>query len=124
MGTQSNMERRNSPRYRVRDGIFAHVASGMKALGRVLDVSEGGLSIEYLADEETPQDEGVLLSLFGRGGRFYLENVPLKTVSDYEIPREYDFSVVTVRRMGMAFGEMEPDQKKQLYGFILENSLN
>ena len=122
METQADTERRSSWRYKVRDGIFAHLVSGIEAIGRVLDVSEGGFSIEYVGDEKPLHDHGTLLQLFGNGKSF-LSNVPVRKVSDYALPKQFDFSIVITRRMGVAFQDMKPKQKDQLHGFIMENSL-
>jgi len=123
MQVQAEAERRNSWRYKVRDGIFAHLVSGIEAIGRVLDVSEGGFAIEYVGDEKTPHNHGTLLQLFG-SGKSFLSDVPVRKISDYALPRRVDFSSVTTRRMGGAFEEMKPEQKDQLNGFIMENSIH
>ena len=121
MQVQVETERRSSWRYKVRDGIFVHLVSGIEAIGRVLDVSEGGFSMEYVGDEKPLHDHGTLLQLFGKGKSF-LSNVSVKKVSDYALPKEFDFSSVITRRMGVAFQDMKPEQKDQLHSFIMENS--
>ena len=124
MQTPAVAERRNSQRFKVGDGIFAHVASGSQAIGRVLNVSEGGLAMEYVDDEGFGTGSGTLLHLFGPGGKFYLADVPFKTVSSFEVPMQVAFSTVAVRRMGMSFEGLTQAQKCGLNDLIRKSNTN
>ena len=124
MQAQAVAERRNSQRFNVGDGIFAHVTSGSQALGRVLNVSEGGFAMEYVGDEGFGTGRGTLLRLFGTGGKSYLKNVHFKTVSNVEIPGHVPFSTVAVRRMGMSFVGLTQAQTCRLQDLIRKNNTN
>jgi len=119
MQVQADAERRSSPRVEVQEGIFAHITSG--AMGRVRDVSEGGLALEYLAKIGSSLGKTTLY-LFGSGGRSYLVDAPVRMVSDIEIPRETTFSPLMLRRMGIAFGDLTRAQKSRLYVLIRKSS--
>lgn len=120
---QMDGEKRRHPRFEVRPGVFGAVKSGAHMLGDVVDVSEGGLALTYVAELGSLVEEGVL-HLFGSGGISYLKNAPVKTVSDIELPNDVPFSTIKIRRMGMEFGMLSDIQKGQLRGFIAENRAN
>ena len=124
MQVQADNERRKSRRFKIGEGIFAHVTSGIQALGKVLNLSEGGLAMEYVGEESSTMGRGTLLYLFGNGGKSYLANVPVRTISDFEIPREFAFSSLTSRRMGMAFEELTQTQISRLYDLIGKSNTN
>ena len=124
MQVQADAERRSAPRVKVQEGIFAHLTFGDQTLlGRVLNVSEGGLALEYLATTGSSLGK-TTLHLFGSGGRSYLMDAPAKTVSDIEIPRDITFSSLSLRRIGIAFEDITWAQESQLHSFIRENSIN
>ncbi|MCF8084009.1 MAG: PilZ domain-containing protein [Deltaproteobacteria bacterium] len=116
-------EKRRHPRFQVQSTVFALVKSGAYTLGEVLDVSEGGLALTYVADSGPAVKEGAL-HLFGSGAISYLRDVPVRTVSDIELPNEVEFSTIPVRRMGVEFGELTETQQQKLRGFISQNALN
>ncbi|MGM0426933.1 MAG: PilZ domain-containing protein [Thermodesulfobacteriota bacterium] len=119
-------EKRRHPRFKVQSGVFALVKSGGQTLGEVVDVSEGGLALTYVADSGPAVKEGALgaLHLFKSGGVSYLRDVPVRTVSDIELPNEVEFSIIPVRRMGVEFGALTEPQQEKLHGFISENAVN
>jgi len=124
MQPQIDGEKRRHPRFEVRSGVIAVVKSdAAHTLGEVVDVSEGGLALTYVA-ESGPAVAGRTLDLFGSGGIWYLKGVPVRTASDVEMPNEVPFSIIEMRRMGVAFGALADTQQRQLRGFILENRAN
>jgi hypothetical protein len=123
MQVQADAERRSSLRVEVQEGIFAHVTSGALPMGRVRNVSEGGLALEYMAKTVSSLGKTTLY-LFGSGGRSYLVDAPVRMVSDIEIPREGTFSSLVLRRMGIEFGDLTQAQKSRLYDLIRKSSTN
>jgi len=120
MAAQVNGEKRRYPRFEVRRDAFAAVKSGDHTVGRVLDVSEGGLGLTYVDGLGWAEKEGTL-DLFAPGGIRYLSDAPVRAVSDFEMPGEVPFSSIVLRRMGVAFGALSDAQQRQLRGFILES---
>ena len=43
-----------------------------------------------------------------------IENLPVKTISDFELAQKNVFSTVKLRQLGVQFGELTPDQTSQL----------
>ena len=97
--------------------------SGAYTLGEIVDVSEGGLALTYAADPGPAVKEGGL-HLFGSGGVSYLRDVPVRAVSDVELPNEVEFSTIPVRRMGVEFDALTETQQQILHGFISENAVH
>jgi hypothetical protein len=67
-----------------------------------------------------PIPEGTL-DLFATGGVTFLKGVPVRTVSDVEIPNTIEFSTIRLRRMGVAFQNLTQPQKQALRAFLREN---
>lgn len=116
-------EKRAHPRFELGPGVFAVVKSDGETLGEVLNVSEGGLALKYVAGLGTRIPKGTL-DVFATKGVSYLIDVPVRTVSDFEIPNNVDFSTIRLRRMGVAFENLTQAQRQSLRDFIKENRAN
>jgi hypothetical protein len=79
----------------------------------------GGLAFKYLADEARSNGAGEL-DIFIRENSLCVKNIPVQTVSDFELARENAFSTVRLRQQGVQFGKLTSDQTSQLE-FILKN---
>lgn len=124
MQPQIDGEKRRHPRFEVHSGVIAVVKSdAAHTLGRAVDVSQGGLGLTYVAELGAEVEVGTL-DLFAPGGMWYLRDVPVRTASDVEMPNDVLFSIVGMRRMGVAFGALTDTQQRQLSAFISENRVN
>ena len=109
------VERRKHERFSVMDNAFAVLRfspSSMK-IGRITDISFGGMAFEYEHSEEWDDAPQELSILFGDDD-FYLEKIQFKTVSDIII----SFSFTETRRRGIEFGDLTASQKEQLENFV------
>ena len=118
----STIEKRNHLRYPAMDSVIVALNPKADILGHMIDIGLGGLSFRYVDTEVEPPPSHELLILLNKP-RFYLENLPYHTVTDCELPNEFIFSAVPVRRMGVAFGELTTSQRNQLEDFILYCSI-
>jgi len=123
MQPQAHHEDRKHPRFKVDQQVFTVVKGDNETLGEVLDVSEGGLALKYVAGIGSPVSEG-LLDMFATGGKVYLKDVPVRAASDFELPNEVDFSTIRLRRMGVAFKNLTDPQQQAIRDFIRENGAN
>lgn len=123
MQPQIDSEKRRFTRFKVCEGVFAHLNSEGSMIGEVMNVSEGGLAFKYLNDLSLPPKHSTL-NVFTLGGKFFLRDLPVKTISNTEMHREMDFSSIRMRRAGMAFGAVTESQRNALRRLILEKKAN
>jgi hypothetical protein len=118
------VERRKHKRYMAPHGAFAVLAveCHFAKLGQIIDVSRGGLSFSYAGTEEWIGESLDLGILFAEQ-KFRLDNVPFKTVSDFEMVGETPASDVVIRRRGVRFGGLTYEQKFELEQFIRRDTL-
>lgn len=119
-------ERRKHKRFRVQNGAFAVFTAfswpySTQKLGQIIDIGMGGLAFSYIASEEAPTG-AVELSIFLAENRFHLRNIPFETISDVET-NEVPFSSITMKRSGVQFGELTPNQVSQLKYFISNHTI-
>jgi hypothetical protein len=101
----------------VRDGALAVPEDHVCDLGKIIDISRGGLSFQYLADGGVSK-ESFELDILEADNGFYLEKIPVKTVSDFEVANEVPFSFIAMRRRGVKFRELMVDQIAMLEYFM------
>jgi len=80
-------------------------------------MSREGLAFRYIAGHERPNGALELEILLGDHS-FYLDKIPFKTISDCETANEVPFSSIKMRRSGVQFGDLTPNQISQLEYFI------
>jgi len=119
-------ERRKHKRFRVQNGAFAVLTAfswphSTQKLGQIIDIGMGGLAFSYIASEE-PSNGSLELSIFLAENRFHLRNIPFKTISDVET-KKVPFSSITMKRSGVQFGELTPNQISQLKYFISNHTI-
>jgi hypothetical protein len=85
-------------------------------MGDIIDIGSGGLSFRYTAEKEQSIRSSELDILL-TDGSFYLNKVPLKTVSDVELEGD-PTSGLSTRRCCVQFGDLTNDQKSDLRYFI------
>ena len=110
------IERRKHRRMEVRDGAFVLLGPHSTKLGRIIDISMGGLAFSHMAREK-PSSGLFELDIFTIDTDFYLERVVFETISDFKT-HENPFSSITMRRSGVRFGELGHSQVSQLEDFM------
>lgn len=116
------LERRRHLRYPAIDGAIVALDPRADILGQMIDIGLGGLSFRYIDTEvERPPPKKLLILL--NKPRFYLEHIPFRVVTNAELPNEFIFSAVSVRKMGVEFGQLSTAQRTQLEDFILYCSI-
>lgn len=119
------VERRKHKRFQVEDGAFAlfrphwHHST---ISGRIIDISRDGLAFLYITSKDGSNGSFELSILFAYHS-FYCDNVPVKTISDFEVADETPVSSITTRRRGVQFGELTQDQISQLEYFIQNHTI-
>jgi hypothetical protein len=111
------VERRRLKRFKVKEGAFAALMPDSNKLGQILDLGKGGLSFLYF-DTGEAADESTALDIYVAGNRFYLSKLPIKIVSDIRVPNKIPINPIVMRRQGVQFGEMTPEQTSALDSFM------
>ncbi len=112
-------ERRKHKRFLGKKGGYAaFLRSGnLVSIGNIIDISMGGLCVQYLAmgDEDHDFTE---IKIFGSNGCFiHVDRVDCKIIYSFEIP-EGSLDNVTTRRCGVRFENPNVRQMTVLQEFI------
>ncbi len=124
-GTNGGVEKRKTARFILKEGAFAAFGSGPPKIGKVQDISQGGLSFEYLYDSET-ESEAKLVDVWMSGVKYALRDVPCKRVYDIRSASDYEnqpFVSTIMNRCGLQFGTLSTDQSAKLSSFIREHTI-
>jgi hypothetical protein len=116
------VEDRRHSRVKVDDGGFAELSPGFPVVGKIIDISGGGLAFRYVASEARTNGSG-MLNILTTDGRFCLEKIPAKIIRDSAMPGEFSFGSITLRDCAVQFGALTPGQKLDLEDFIRSNTL-
>ena len=115
-------ERRQQKRFKAQEGAFAALVAQESRLGQIKDISIRGLSFRYIDGHERLENADALKIILGDEG-LYLDNVPFKKISDFEIENEFSFSRIKMRQIGLEFGELTPGQRDRLNRFIKHHTI-
>jgi hypothetical protein len=112
-------ERRKFTRLLAEDTAFAVLRPHFTKLGKIKDMSEGGLAFEYIAYEGQKEDTSGM-DIFLSGDRFYLGRIPCRIRYDIKIAERYQTPIDRIerRRCGLQFGELTDEQAAQLEFFL------
>ena len=117
-----NPERRRNARLRPRDLTFVAVRPEFTKLGKLLNISSGGLCFQYM-DEQDQIGHGALfkVEIFISQNGYYLPRVPCKVIYDARIKKGMVFTKgLEHRRCGLRFKDLTEEQTDKLE-FYLKN---
>jgi len=118
-------ERRKYVRFLAQDTAFAALRNGFKKVGRIKDISIGGLAFSYLSEMcQISSDSHVSqVDIFNSGNGLHLYSVPCSIVYDTpDLSNAEGFSV-TMCRCGLHFNDLTEYQLDQLNFFIKKYSI-
>ena len=115
-------ERRRYIRFLPKDNAFAALGEGFSKIGKIIDISAGGLSFGYMSQLENNNNEHSILAIFMADNAFHVRNLPCKVVSDipvniYEGSIDSSISVIS-RRCGIKFTDFSASQNENLENFL------
>lgn len=114
--TTERVERRKHKRFQVDNGAFVVLGSNHDKSGRIIDISVGGLAFRYMTPVE--RQNGSYLAIVLPETNFYLDEVSIKTISDFELPYKLPTNSMAMRRCGVQFVNLTDNQKSQIEFFI------
>jgi hypothetical protein len=114
-------ERRKHVRYFPDQEAFAALGGGFSKVGRIINISMGGLAFEYTVFHET-EEENVSAEIFLATGAVHLHHVPCKVIVDEGINthtvQRKNLKMLSNRRCRIQFTEIPIDLERELESFI------
>lgn len=114
-------ERRQFERYSVVDDAYAALGSNYDRVGKITDISIGGLAFDYTSGE-LKSNAVNRLDIFLAANHFNLHNLPCKVVYDItlQVPKVKSKFIdqLTTRRCGVKFGQLSTSIKRKLQALI------
>jgi len=114
-------DKRKDKRFLVGEEVIVALRNSSSRVGRVKDISMGGLSFEHIYDEELEENPSKRdVSLWA--DNHSMADIPCRVVYDIPIsePPEYDYLTVhfRTRRCGVQFEKLTENQETQLDSFL------
>ncbi len=113
-------ERREEERFRPKKRTFVVFKPQFLKLGKVLDISAGGLCFQYLAKEDQLKDApAIQADIFMSDNGYYLPDVSCKMVWDTEAKEKMTFPIGFQNRLcGLRFLKLTKEQQDKLEHFL------
>lgn len=111
------MENRKNPRFRTQDNCYAVLSKNYSKVGKICDISLGGLAFRYLGMEMVAEPSSHV-DIFLVNNGFYLYNMPCEIIYETEDESFGIASLPQMFRCGLQFGECTESQSEQLESFI------
>ena len=109
-----NPERRKTVRFLPQTETYVALRPDFTKLGKLIDISRGGLAFRYIGPEEESRGP-TQLDLFTGNNGFYLSRLPCKVIYDASsLKKETSSPLLERRRCGLEFGEATEAQTAQL----------
>ena len=106
-------ERRQHQRFKVPEKTLAITPN---IIGQIIDISAGGCELKYIDNNGQLEQEGAMDILMNDKG-FYMEQVPI-VMAWQDRPQSSALSTIIVRKIGVRFAELSPEQKERIDYFI------
>ena len=107
-------ERRKNERVQPDDQTFVVLRPDYTKLGKLIDISENGLSFQHTSGFGQ-KDALLLLDIFNGDNTLYLSKVPGKVVYDREEETVFCYEH---RRCGVRFGDLSKEQSRWLNAYL------
>jgi hypothetical protein len=117
MTRQDLPERRKFMRLKPQEDTFALLRGQVSKLGRVIDISTGGLAFRYVSIGEGLK-AAFELDLVLPKDNLRLNGLPVKVVSNFERQGKTPSRRIRLRRVGVQFRELTQYQMSQLQHFM------
>ena len=119
-------ERRKYNRFLVTDDAYAAFGPDFIKVGRITDISMGGLALEYLADEKNGS-EYQSVEIFLRKGQYHMSEMPCKIVYSINLEAPEDTllldQMLIHKRCGVEFSHLTEDYEKKLVDFLKDHTV-
>ncbi|KPK35301.1 MAG: hypothetical protein AMK70_05550 [Nitrospira bacterium SG8_35_1] len=113
-------ERRRHRRFEVKTLAIAVPNKPTSQVGRIINISKGGMAVRYLDQEDWADDADTIDILID--SNFFMTNIPVQNVNDFKVENQVSFSVMNERQCCVQFGTLSSDQVILLDEFISEHT--
>jgi c-di-GMP-binding flagellar brake protein YcgR len=111
------IDRRRHERFQLKEHGASVLFKSYPAIsGRIIDISNGGLAFDYLAEKRETTDS-LVLRLVSTSFDPSSASVSAKTIWDVRIGQKSPVGSAATRRCGVAFEDLTDDQKSDLNRF-------
>lgn len=114
MDSEDRPNRRKWRRYDKRDSLFVALRPKFEVVGRLCNISVGGMAFEYNAFQSCSTDGEALVDIFSHPGDIILSKASCKVVHDAKVECSVESPDYHTRRCGVKFRELTAHQKRQL----------
>ncbi len=111
-------ERRKHERFIVKDLAIAVPNKPASQVGRIVNISKGGMAVRYLDQSDWLENAEAIDILIN--SNFFMTNIPIENVNDFKVENQVSFSVIDERQCCLQFGSLSPEQELLLDDFILK----
>jgi hypothetical protein len=115
-------EKRKYVRFLALPNAYATLGSSFSKIGKIHDISMGGLTFEYFSGTEDSNQQDSTVTIFITVNNFYLENIPCLVTSDHpqRDSNETPFlnNSYRVKRCRVQFQTISEDQRQHLEYFL------
>lgn len=110
-------ERRKHERLKVKEDVVAVSISGDNKVGKIKDISKGGIALLFRKDDAQTKPS-MKVDILSVGDDFYLRNLPVKTVLGTQIAINGAADDLPKWRLGLQFEKLTYYQKLLLNFFL------
>ncbi len=122
-GAKMDADKRRDARYAAQENVIAALQNGGTTVGKVRDVSKGGLSFEYIIYDEDVNAKSMGRDVFIFVDGFSIRRLPCRVVYDIPVaePEGDDLYItpLTTKRCGVKFETLSGEQEEKLE-FLLQ----
>ena len=114
-------ERRRQKRFEVKNLAIAVLNKPSPQVGRIVNISKGGMAVRYLEQESWADEVDTIDILINSS--FFLTKIPIQNVGDFKVENQISFSVMSERQCCLQFGTLSVEQEKLLDEFIMKHAV-
>ena len=115
-------ERRKYVRFIALPNTYAALGSSFTKIGKIRDISMGGLAFEYFSGTEDSIRRDSTVTIFMTVNNFYLANLPCRMMSDHPKHNSNETYSLNpsylVKRCSLQFMAISEDQRQQLEYYL------
>jgi hypothetical protein len=114
--TRVQSENRKHKRFRAKEGVFVVLKPSHSHVGRLIDISMGGLAFDYVVEGVLPKPPAEL-EIFVKGGAFRMNGIPCQAIWA-KTTEDGRATSIRKRQCGVRFGRLTDRQTAKLIEFI------